>query len=184
MDVGRSKSILKHIGQAFGNYTFSAASEANLAGLKEEFANHPYLERISFRPLDVESDPVAQGFTEKSYDLIIAPLVLHSIRELGEALNNLHLLLRPGGFVVALEPVRQKSSNLNIVLSGAQWSSTFRKAGFSGIDTITPGIGDSAGAISVFASQAVDDRVLSLRSPLQSTFASIRTLTIIGGTLR
>ncbi|KAF2431623.1 putative hybrid NRPS/PKS enzyme [Tothia fuscella] len=181
--AARSGSILKQVGQAFGNYVFSASSEAYLEALRKEFTDHSHLERMRFQVLDVESDPVEQGFKENSFDLTIVPLVLHSVRELDKVLKNLHLLLRPGGFIVALEPVRQKSGNLNIVLSAAQWSLALRKAGFSGIDTITPGIGDSDGAISVFASQAIDDRVLSLRRPLQSTFTSSRPLTIVGGTV-
>ncbi|MDE2973398.1 MAG: SDR family NAD(P)-dependent oxidoreductase [Gemmatimonadota bacterium] len=58
---------------------------------------------IDYRPLDIEKDPVAQGFDLHGYDLIIASNVLHATRSLDETLDHCRLLLAPSGQLVALE---------------------------------------------------------------------------------
>ena len=61
---------------------------------------------IEYRVLDIEQDPVAQGFDPHSYDLIIASNVLHATRYLDETLRHCRDLLAPSGQLVALENLR------------------------------------------------------------------------------
>ena len=61
---------------------------------------------IDFRVLDIEKDPMAQGFEPHSYDLLIAANVLHATRFLDETLANCRALLAPSGLLVALENQR------------------------------------------------------------------------------
>ncbi len=61
---------------------------------------------IEYRPLDIEKDPVAQGFDSHGYDLLIASNVLHATRFLEETLANCRALLAPSGHLVALENLR------------------------------------------------------------------------------
>ena len=58
---------------------------------------------IEYRPLDIEKDPVPQGFDAHGYDLIIASNVLHATRYLEETLDHCRKLLAPSGQLVALE---------------------------------------------------------------------------------
>ena len=58
---------------------------------------------IEYRPLDIEKDPVGQGFDLHGYDLIIASNVLHATRSLDETLDHCRRLLAPSGQLVALE---------------------------------------------------------------------------------
>ena len=58
---------------------------------------------IEYRALDIEADPVAQGFDDHGYDLVIAANVLHATRDLGETLSHCRKLLAPSGQLVALE---------------------------------------------------------------------------------
>ena len=58
---------------------------------------------IRYCPLDIEKDPVNQGFAANSYDLLIASNVLHATRYLEETLANCLKLLAPSGQLVALE---------------------------------------------------------------------------------
>ncbi|MDE0310421.1 MAG: SDR family NAD(P)-dependent oxidoreductase [Acidiferrobacterales bacterium] len=58
---------------------------------------------IEYRPLDIEKDPLVQGFAVNSYDLLIASNVLHATRDLQETLTHCLLLLAPSGQLVALE---------------------------------------------------------------------------------
>ncbi len=61
---------------------------------------------IEYRPLNIEKDPVAQGFDAHAYDLIIASNVLHATRYLDETLAHCLTLLAPSGQMVALENLR------------------------------------------------------------------------------
>ena len=56
--------------------------------------------------MDIEKDPVDQGFDSHGYDLLIASNVLHATRFLEETLANCRALLAPSGHLVALENLR------------------------------------------------------------------------------
>ena len=61
---------------------------------------------IEYRPLDIERDPIEQGFDLHGYDLAIASNVLHATRYLEETLAHCRKLLAPSGHLVALENLR------------------------------------------------------------------------------
>ncbi|MDE0673518.1 MAG: SDR family NAD(P)-dependent oxidoreductase [bacterium] len=61
---------------------------------------------IEYRPLDIEKDPVEQGFDRHGYDLLIASNVLHATRFLQETLGHCRTLMAPSGQLVALENLR------------------------------------------------------------------------------
>ena len=54
---------------------------------------------LDFRKLDIETDPIQQGFAEGSYDIIVASSVLHA---------NMRKLLKPGGQLVLMENTRDR----------------------------------------------------------------------------
>ena len=58
---------------------------------------------IEYRPLDIEKNPVSQGFNAHGYDLLIAANVLHATRSLDESLTHCRMLLAPAGQLVAYE---------------------------------------------------------------------------------
>ena len=61
---------------------------------------------IDYRMLDIEKDPVDQGFEPHAYDMVIAANVLHATRHLDETLAHCRALLAPSGLLVALENQR------------------------------------------------------------------------------
>ena len=61
---------------------------------------------IDYRVLDIEKDPIDQGFEPHAYDLVIAANVLHATRYLDETLAHCRALLAPSGLLVALENQR------------------------------------------------------------------------------
>ena len=61
---------------------------------------------IDYRVLDIEIDPIEQGFDNHGYDLVIASNVLHATRYLNETLDHCRRLLAPSGHLVALENLR------------------------------------------------------------------------------
>ncbi len=61
---------------------------------------------IDYRMLDIEKNPVDQGFDSHAYDVVIASNVLHATRHLDETLAHCRMLLAPSGLLVALENQR------------------------------------------------------------------------------
>ncbi|MCY4640538.1 MAG: SDR family NAD(P)-dependent oxidoreductase [Chloroflexi bacterium] len=76
---------------------FFAEAEARFGGSEAS---------IDYRVLDIETDPVEQGFDAHGYDLVIASNVLHATRFLHETLAHCRDLLAPSGHLVALENLR------------------------------------------------------------------------------
>jgi NAD(P)-dependent dehydrogenase (short-subunit alcohol dehydrogenase family)/acyl carrier protein/SAM-dependent methyltransferase len=58
---------------------------------------------VCFDRLDIESDPVEQGFKPGSFDMVIAANVLHATRDLRETLNNIKALLKTNGWLILNE---------------------------------------------------------------------------------
>ena len=110
-----------------------------------------------FRPLNVENDPLDQGFVEHSYDLIVASLVLYTTKEMDKIMTNVRRLLKPGGRLIMLEFVRDQmwsslifeplpgwwmgydeGRKLSLALSTEAWDECLKNTGFSGADAIVP----------------------------------------------
>ena len=58
---------------------------------------------VRCRVLDIERDPLEQGFAGHGFDVVIAANVLHATRNLGEALAHCRKLLAPSGLLLAVE---------------------------------------------------------------------------------
>jgi NADPH:quinone reductase-like Zn-dependent oxidoreductase len=103
--------------------------------------------------LDIEDDPVGQGFEAESYDVVLAVNVLHATRHISKTLENCRRLLKPGGNLVLGEStntndigpfifgtlpgwwVAEDGRENGPLLSQSQWDEALKKAGFSGTDT-------------------------------------------------
>src|SRR5438128_1391633 len=66
---GVTKTIIKQLGKAFNSYTYTDISSGFFEKAQEVFSDHS--DYMNFKTLDVEKDPVAQGFQENSYDLVV-----------------------------------------------------------------------------------------------------------------
>ncbi|XP_021946548.1 phenolphthiocerol synthesis polyketide synthase type I Pks15/1-like [Folsomia candida] len=98
--------LLKHMskaGVAHFEYTYTDLAPSFLQKGETLFAESGI--SAKFRVLDVEKDPMAQGFTPKQYDVIVASWVLHATKNIEESVANLILLLRPGGYFLITELV-------------------------------------------------------------------------------
>ena len=98
----RSKSQDKDL--LLGGYDFTDISpgffEAARSRLKE------WESIIQYKVLDIAGDPVEQGFTEASYDVIIASNALHVTSTIDNGLRNTRRLLKPGGRLLMIETVQ------------------------------------------------------------------------------
>ena len=117
---------------------------------------------IEYQPLDIEADPVSQGFDSHGYDLVIAANVLHATRDLGETLVHCRDLLAPSGQLMALEGLQRRAwQDLTFgLLDGwwrfddayrpdhaladpAVWHRALSDAGFSDVEFLGPANADS-----------------------------------------
>ena len=95
-------SVLPELPEGRFDYTYTDISAGFFAEAEGRFGGGP----IQYRVLDVEKDPVNQGFDSHGYDLLIASNVLHATRYLQETLAHCRELLAPSGQLVALENLR------------------------------------------------------------------------------
>ena len=95
-------SVLPELPDGQYDYTYTDISAGFFAEAEARFGG----DGIDYRPLDIERDPVAQGYDAHGYDLLIASNVLHATRYLEETLAHCKTLLAPSGHLVALENLR------------------------------------------------------------------------------
>src|SRR4051794_25536480 len=87
--------------RAFASYTYTDISTRFFETAQEVFS--AYSDKMIFKTLDIEKDIVQQGYTEGTYDLVVASLVLHATKDLNRTLTNARRLLKPGGQLIILE---------------------------------------------------------------------------------
>ncbi|KKK21517.1 hypothetical protein AOCH_006732, partial [Aspergillus ochraceoroseus] len=183
---GATKYVLKEMGDKMASYTYTDISVGFFAKAAEIFAR--YSDKMTFKVLDVEKSPAAQGYVEGSYDIVIASNVLHATASLHTTLVNARKLLKPGGYLLLLEITNNEPIRTGFIwgtlagwwlgvddgrpwaptITPGKWHASLRKAGFSGVDAVTPEIDGIAWPFSIMAAQAVDDRVQFLRQPLSA----------------
>ncbi|CAL8140616.1 unnamed protein product [Orchesella dallaii] len=54
-----------------------------------------YVKHMKFKKLNIEEDPINQGFTPEYYDLICASDVIHATKDIRESLKNIRALMKP-----------------------------------------------------------------------------------------
>jgi acyl transferase domain-containing protein/NADPH:quinone reductase-like Zn-dependent oxidoreductase/SAM-dependent methyltransferase len=111
--------------------------------------------RMRFSTLDIEQDPLAQGFSRATYDVVIAANVLHATPDLDITLRNVHALLKPGGKLVLLEQTgdfarggftfgllpgwwlsRDGYRSWGPTMPPGKWGDVLRRNGFTGTDFV------------------------------------------------
>lgn len=103
---GTCDTILSQIVQdgklpPFSVYTYSDVSPGFVAQARERFSDAP---NIEYKVFDVSKDPLDQGLVADSYDLILAPYVVHATPRLQQTLKNLNMVLKPDGRLLLSEP--------------------------------------------------------------------------------
>ena len=200
---GTTRSILDAIGNAYMSYTYTDISAGFFERAGEKFADHVH--SMDFKTFNVEHSPTEQGLTSDSYDIVIAANVLHATRRLSQTMRHVRSLLRPGGFLVAIEVTGNMLRETGLMgglegwwlgaddgrfpgpgISAKEWHGVLQASGFSGVETIIYDMPDvSRHNCSVFYTQAVDERLEVLRDPLSSLdlVPEARILVVGGQTL-
>lgn len=177
------------MGGAFGSYTCTCISEEDVV-LAGERLQSIVQGRVSCTRFDPNKTPSSQGLSERGFDVVVASGALRAHRSPQEMLQNARLLLRPGGYVLlavlfdSKPPLRTQI--LGALLGGQQhsmaaWNGALRRAGFSGIDTMTPPIDTKTWPLTVVAAQALDPRLEFLRAPSLSALPTqLGQLVVLG----
>ena len=97
-------AVLPELPDGRYDYTYTDISAGFFAEAEARFGGGEAA--LQYRVLDIENDPVAQGFDAHGYDLVIASNVLHATRYLQQTLAHCRTLLAPSGLLVALENLR------------------------------------------------------------------------------
>jgi len=198
---GATKRIFKKLGKRFGSYTYTDISTGFFEKAREVFAEVE--SKMTFKALNIEKDPIEQGFTEGSYDLIVASLVLHATHVMEDTMRNVRRLLKPGGYLIMLElgdyvdmrtglmfgPLPgwwmgyDDGRKLSPTMSEEDWDRCLKKVGFSGVDAIVPRQEHVPISLAIMTGQAVDKHIEFIRDPLAPSELKLhgQNLTIIGG---
>ncbi|KAK8859931.1 Hybrid PKS-NRPS synthetase lepA [Apiospora arundinis] len=199
-----TSAVLDAIGDTHGSYTFTDVSASFFPHAEAVFGKHS--DRMLFRKLDIAAPFEPQGFSEAAYDVVIAANVLHITEDVDAALRRVRKLLKPGGYLIVTEPT-SKLLRIQVILGGLDgwwctpdseqtvagpvrtcktWDEKLRQAGFSGIDLLHHDqLDENLHTCSSFVTQAVDDEMECIRSPLDNLYhlPASEKIVIVGGLL-
>ncbi|RDW90908.1 hypothetical protein BP5796_02073 [Coleophoma crateriformis] len=82
-------------------YVFTDISSGFFEKSKEKL--NAWQDILEFQKLDIEGDIDKQGFSGRTFDLIIASNVLHATHSISHTLRNVRRLLKPGGKLILVE---------------------------------------------------------------------------------
>ena len=85
----------------FAQYDFTDISAGFFEAAKEKFGY--WGDRINYKKLDIEANPVDQSFEAGSYDLVLACQALHATRSMENTMTNVRKLLKPNGKLMLVE---------------------------------------------------------------------------------
>jgi acyl transferase domain-containing protein/acyl carrier protein len=100
---GMTSFVLPVLPDHCTEYVFTDVSPLFTAQAQHRFARYSHLQ---CRTLDIESDPLDQGFDAHSFDLIVASDVLHATRGLRKTFDRVKRLLGSCGTLLFAEPTR------------------------------------------------------------------------------
>lgn len=146
----------------FSEYTFTDISSAFFDAPRTELSE--FQDRMTFKTLDIERNPISQGFDMASYDVVVAASVMHATSDLDKSLRHLRSLLKPDGHLVLVEPTTHESACINIgfgcfegwwaasedwrqhspLVTEQGWDELLRQTGFSGARLTIPDFNSEA----------------------------------------
>ncbi|KAH7075847.1 polyketide synthase-like protein [Paraphoma chrysanthemicola] len=148
-----TEHVLRGLGNSVAEYVYTDVTPSFFLKAKERFPSP----KLTFKVLDISRDPLAQGFAEGEFDLIIAANVLHAANGIQKSLEQCRTLLRPNGRILLLEMTNREhllepyifgllpglsrdaspesAKNNSPLLNESEWADMLQQTGFSGMDT-------------------------------------------------
>jgi acyl transferase domain-containing protein/NADPH:quinone reductase-like Zn-dependent oxidoreductase/short-subunit dehydrogenase/acyl carrier protein len=100
---GTTSFILPVLPDHCSKYVFTDVTPTLVAQAQRKYARYSF---VQYQTLDIERDPLEQGFDTHSFDLVIACDVLHATKDLRGTIKRVKQLLGSGGTLVLLETTR------------------------------------------------------------------------------
>lgn len=111
--------VLETLADRQVDYHFTDISSQFLAAARQRFATTP---GFSAMRLDIECEPLAQGFASAAHDCVIAANILHATRDLATTLGHVRTLVAPGGLILIVEGTAPTAfSDLTFGLTDGWW---------------------------------------------------------------
>lgn len=176
-------------------YTYTDISAGFFERARDKFGK--WAGQMDFKTLDISRDPLEQGYTAQTFDVIVASIVLHATPQMDVTIMNARKLLKPGGRIVLMELTQLSAAHNAIfgtlegwwmsqdgrkdgpLLTVPEWDSLLRRHGFSGTDLAIPAhTGRSSDISTVIVSRVIstentgdsqDVRSLSLATELAAS---------------
>ncbi|MEO5753212.1 MAG: SDR family NAD(P)-dependent oxidoreductase [Chthoniobacterales bacterium] len=159
---GLASQVLPLLERGLHSYIFSDVSAAFFSGAGQKLASFP---EVEFKIFDLEKPGTDQELEAGSFDFIIGTNVIHAVRDVREALRNLHGLLAPGGSLLFMDTATPQLWTETVfgltsgwwrltdrdlrpeqpLLNRAQWESALRESGFSETVSLPGLIGPTGG---------------------------------------
>jgi microcystin synthetase protein McyG len=155
--------VLPELPDARLEYVFTDVSSSFTGWALKKFERWPC---VRTQILDIENDPLDQGFSPAHFDLVIAANVLHATRNLRDSLSHIRSLLKPSGLLLLLE-VTEKHRWIDLtfgltegwwrfsdterrpaypLLTPSAWLSLLGEVGFAGAEAVPCEVNDIAAA--------------------------------------
>ncbi|CAN8097860.1 unnamed protein product [Discula destructiva] len=96
-----TEHMLRGLGKHFERYDYTDISASFFKEGREKFSE--FKRKMDFKVLNIEEDPIDQGYELESYDVIVAGWVLHATKDLASTIRHVRKLLKPGGKLILLE---------------------------------------------------------------------------------
>ncbi len=167
---GTTSAILPALPASCTEYHYTDLSKLFMSRAADKFRAFPF---VRYGLLDIEQNPLAQGYEPGTFDLVIAANVVHATADLRQTMENVQRLLASGGVLMLVEGTdRQRWVDLTFgllegwwkfsdsdlrptypLLSRDRWSSFLYEAGFSDV-AFLPARRDAPQAIILARSEA------------------------------
>ncbi|MDQ3116855.1 MAG: acyltransferase domain-containing protein, partial [Verrucomicrobiota bacterium] len=159
---GLASQVLPLLERGLHSYIFSDVSAAFFSGAGQKLASFP---EVEFKIFDLEKSGTDQELEAGSFDFIVGTNVIHAVRDVREALRNLHGLLAPGGSLLFMDTATPQLWTETVfgltsgwwrltdrdlrpeqpLLNRVQWESALRESGFSETASLPGLIGPTGG---------------------------------------
>jgi SAM-dependent methyltransferase len=98
------RALTRDDGVQFDRYSYTDISPRFFEQARSDFAE--WDEYIDYKVLDIDRDPLEQGFTAGDYDVVLCTSVLHATKVMDTTMKNIRKLIKPGGKLVFIEITR------------------------------------------------------------------------------
>ena len=119
---GTTSYVLPALPPERTEYFFTDISPLFLNRARERFAQYKF---VQYDLLNIEKDPVAQGFAEESFDVVLAVNVLHATVDMGQTLAHVKRLMKPNAVLMLVEGThRENWVDITFGLTDGWWRFT------------------------------------------------------------